>query len=376
MPASFTRGAIATVTFAAALSASPATGSWSPGKPITSDEGSLMRYKLDLLGASLYVILPADDAIAPRAAHLVTRTELRSSNRHWLYYAQETCRWDVRAKAWTDVVVGGRVPATIPSTSWADDVTVDTAEPDAPSALDAQLLDVASAPELLTLFDDDRETRAAILPAPQMVSDETGFCAPPAAEGDNGMVGSVTLVSQVDEGHRVVDLTEAAEALYEAIAMEAIVGTRAVAEMVDVDGMALGDVTLEQTPSGVLIGVALRGLEPGARGIHLHRVGSCTPDFKAASGHVNPRGAAHGLRHPDGPDNGDLPLLHVAVDGSADAEFYTTRVSLSSDSHARAAGLLDDDGSAVIIHAEPDDHLTQPIGGAGSRIACGVIRSI
>ncbi len=37
------------------------------------------------------------------------------------------------------------------------------------------------------------------------------------------------------------------------------------------------------------------------------------------------------------------------------------------------AALLDEDGSAVIIHEHPDDHLTQPIGSAGGRIACGVI---
>ena len=35
--------------------------------------------------------------------------------------------------------------------------------------------------------------------------------------------------------------------------------------------------------------------------------------------------------------------------------------------------LLDADGSAVIIHELPDDHRTQPIGGAGGRIACGII---
>ena len=38
-----------------------------------------------------------------------------------------------------------------------------------------------------------------------------------------------------------------------------------------------------------------------------------------------------------------------------------------------APALLDADGSAVIIHANPDDHMTQPIGGAGGRIACGVV---
>jgi Cu-Zn family superoxide dismutase len=36
-------------------------------------------------------------------------------------------------------------------------------------------------------------------------------------------------------------------------------------------------------------------------------------------------------------------------------------------------GLLDEDGSAVVIHADPDDHRTQPIGGSGARVGCGII---
>ncbi len=36
-------------------------------------------------------------------------------------------------------------------------------------------------------------------------------------------------------------------------------------------------------------------------------------------------------------------------------------------------GLLDKDGSALVIHAGPDDYKTDPAGNAGDRIACGVI---
>jgi len=32
---------------------------------------------------------------------------------------------------------------------------------------------------------------------------------------------------------------------------------------------------------------------------------------------------------------------------------------------------MDKDGSALVIHANPDDYKTQPIGGAGARIVCG-----
>ena len=61
----------------------------------------------------------------------------------------------------------------------------------------------------------------------------------------------------------------------------------------------------------------------------------------------------------------------MAADGTGAGEFYTTRVSVADGK--RAPALLDADGSAVIIHANPDDHMTQPIGGAGGRIACGVV---
>ena len=142
------------------------------------------------------------------------------------------------------------------------------------------------------------------------------------------------------------------------------------AQLVDPAGSAIGRATFEQAPAGVLMYVEVEGLAPGAHGIHLHAVGACAPDFSAAGGHINPGGAAHGLRNPEGPDNGDLPLLFAGADGSARAEFFTPRVTISG---GPAPPLLDEDGSAVIIHAHPDDHQSQPIGGAGGRVGCGVI---
>ena len=38
-----------------------------------------------------------------------------------------------------------------------------------------------------------------------------------------------------------------------------------------------------------------------------------------------------------------------------------------------AAALMDEDGAALVIHAMGDDHVSQPIGGAGGRVGCGVI---
>ena len=64
----------------------------------------------------------------------------------------------------------------------------------------------------------------------------------------------------------------------------------------------------------------------------------------------------------------ELPNLYAAADGTARAELFSTRVSVSD---GELPALLDEAGSAVIIHENSDDHVTQPIGGAGGRIGCG-----
>ena len=90
-------------------------------------------------------------------------------------------------------------------------------------------------------------------------------------------------------------------------------------------------------------------------------------DFSSAGGHVHGGGTAvHGLLNPKANEAGDLPNLHAGQDGLAAAEVFTSLTTLK--------GLRDADGSAVVIHASADDHNSQPIGGAGGRVACAVIR--
>jgi len=84
--------------------------------------------------------------------------------------------------------------------------------------------------------------------------------------------------------------------------------------------------------------------------------------------HVNHDQSKHGLLNAEGPDEGDLPNLYVGQDGSAQAE-VSSETPLNGE-----GGLKDGDGSALIIHANEDDHTAQPIGGAGDRVACGVIK--
>jgi Cu-Zn family superoxide dismutase len=140
------------------------------------------------------------------------------------------------------------------------------------------------------------------------------------------------------------------------------------------DGSARGTVTVSAAPKGVVLKIEAKGLTPGWHGIHFHEKGSCAdPKFTSAGSHVhNAKPVVHGLLNPNANDSGDLPNIFADSTGSATAEIYSTLVSFKGGS--AMPSLLDADGSAVAIHANADDHTSQPIGGAGDRVACAVIR--
>ncbi len=139
-------------------------------------------------------------------------------------------------------------------------------------------------------------------------------------------------------------------------------------------GADLGAITVTAAPKGVLLHIEAKGLTPGWHGMHFHEKGSCADDkFASAGGHVHSMTpVVHGFLNADANDSGDLPNLYVAADGTAVAEFYSNYVTVKGD--ASHAALLDADGSALIIHGNPDDYSSQPIGGAGPRLACAVIQ--
>ncbi|RFA27044.1 superoxide dismutase [Alkalilimnicola ehrlichii] len=150
---------------------------------------------------------------------------------------------------------------------------------------------------------------------------------------------------------------------------------RAHAEFFNQDGDAIGAATLRQGPNGTLIQLEVQDLPPGPKAIHIHDTGTCEDHdhgFQASGGHLNPDGKKHGLMHPEGPDAGDLTNFYVHENGYAWAEFFTSRASLDG---AIGAKILTESGAALVIHENPDDHISQPIGNAGARIACAVIQA-
>jgi Cu-Zn family superoxide dismutase len=159
-----------------------------------------------------------------------------------------------------------------------------------------------------------------------------------------------------------------------ALAQDSAAQSNASAPIVGTGGKAAGTVELTDTPNGVLI---VATFEPGAlaageHAIHVHEKGDCsdTAKFETAGGHYNPAGAEHGYMPEAGPHAGDMPNF-VAVEGQP------TKVSLFNDMVRFKDGeapLFDADGSALVVHANPDDYQSQPSGNAGDRIACAELK--
>jgi superoxide dismutase, Cu-Zn family len=148
------------------------------------------------------------------------------------------------------------------------------------------------------------------------------------------------------------------------------------AKLHDTVGNQVGKARLTQEGSGnVAVQIQVHNLPPGYHGFHVHAVGECTAPFTSAGGHFDLDAHTH-RDH-----SGDLPILLVNADGTANVKFNTDRFTV--------ADLFDADGSAIIIHAGPDNYANIPdryvaapdattlaTGDSGGRIACGLIEKV
>jgi Cu-Zn family superoxide dismutase len=75
------------------------------------------------------------------------------------------------------------------------------------------------------------------------------------------------------------------------------------------------------------------------------------------------------MNNPAGPHQGDLPNLTVGADSTVSVQATTPGGTMRGEN-----SLLDDNGAALVIHANADDYKSNPSGNSGTRIACGVVK--
>ncbi|UCF95899.1 MAG: superoxide dismutase family protein [Spirochaetaceae bacterium] len=127
-----------------------------------------------------------------------------------------------------------------------------------------------------------------------------------------------------------------------------------------------GIVTFIQEGSGVRIVAEITGLPPGKHGFHIHEFGDGTAaEGVSLGGHFNPANTTHGGPEDQERHIGDLGNLEADKSGRAKYNRLDTRIAL----HGRNSII----GRSVVIKEKVDDYKTQPGGGAGQRIAYGII---
>jgi Cu-Zn family superoxide dismutase len=142
----------------------------------------------------------------------------------------------------------------------------------------------------------------------------------------------------------------------------------AVAELNPTQGSSVrGKVSFVKIANGIRVVADVSGLTPGNHGFHIHEKGDCSaPDGSSAGGHFNPYSMPHASMNADQRHVGDFGNIVADKSGNAHADFIDVRISFE--------GLASILGRGVIVHANPDDLVTQPAGNAGPRVACGVIQ--
>jgi superoxide dismutase, Cu-Zn family len=130
-----------------------------------------------------------------------------------------------------------------------------------------------------------------------------------------------------------------------------------------------GQATFTQVPGGVKVLIRVAGAPPGKIATHVHETGDCSaPDAKSAGGHFNPANQQHGLPAAAEHHLGDLGNIDIAADGTGTKEIVVTGATLADGAPTSYMG------RAIIVHEKVDDG-GQPVGNAGGRIGCGVIRA-
>jgi len=154
-----------------------------------------------------------------------------------------------------------------------------------------------------------------------------------------------------------------------ALARSSTAGAKA--DLKDAQGQLVGTAVFAPAASGVKLQVQVNSFTAaavGEHGIHVHTTGKCEAlAFTSAGGHFNLTSKKHGLNSPEGHHSGDMPNIVFDAAGNATYETVIEGVTLGDG----PASLMDGDGSALVIHAGPDDMLTDPAGNSGARVACG-----
>ena len=145
---------------------------------------------------------------------------------------------------------------------------------------------------------------------------------------------------------------------------------RATANLQSTKGSTVrGIANFVQLSGKVRVAANVSGLKPNSQfGFHIHEAGDCSSgDGMSAKGHFNPLAKPHGHHSTMERHAGDMPNLQSDASGNASITADLDVITVTS-------GTTSIVGRGLIVHVQPDDYKSQPVGNAGARSACAVIQ--
>lgn len=193
-----------------------------------------------------------------------------------------------------------------------------------------------------------------------------GACSRDAA-ADKDVPELDIVLDRVDElpGDDPVRVTWLPTAIVDPGADDPVPVTEAIAVLHPTQGSEVtGTVRFRQSARGLEVFATVRGLAPGRHAYHVHVFGDCSsPDATSAGPHFHFEGSAF---DPDAKIiTGNLGELRAT---RGDRVTHHARIP-----DATLQGSFTILGRSVVVHARGNDPTQPPAGGAGERLACGVI---
>ncbi|HUL41937.1 MAG TPA: superoxide dismutase family protein [Burkholderiales bacterium] len=129
-----------------------------------------------------------------------------------------------------------------------------------------------------------------------------------------------------------------------------------------------GTVTFTQKGAKVLVVANVHGLAPGLHGFAIYQNGDCSAANGMSAGPIfNPLAKKHGAPGSAEHKAGDLGNLTADHSGNATFTYEASGIALNPNAYDSIIN------RSVIVHADPDDLISQPDGNSGARVACGVL---
>ena len=140
------------------------------------------------------------------------------------------------------------------------------------------------------------------------------------------------------------------------------------ADILNTRGEKIDEADIASDDQGFKVALKALNLSPREHGIHIQTAGKCeNPAFTIAGGPFNPASAHYGAHDSGTPLHlGDLPSLVVGNNDVGILNFVADSVTLGDGANSK----FHERGASLLVHAKPDNLMSDSSGNCGDRTVC------